>query len=46
MQGCEFVLELTVGELVKRRRNELGLTQAKLAEMINSDPYYISKIET
>ena len=46
MQGCEFMLELTVGELVKKRRSELGLTQAKLAEMINADPYYISKIET
>lgn len=40
------MLELTVGEIVKNRRKELGLTQAQLAEMINSDPYYISRIES
>lgn len=40
------MLDLTVGEIVKSRRKELGLTQAQLAEMINSDPYYISRIES
>ncbi len=40
------MLELTIGELVKRRRTELNLTQAELAEIINSDAYYISRIET
>lgn len=39
-------MELTVGELIKKRRIELGLTQAELAEKINSDTYYISRIET
>lgn len=40
------MLELTIGELVKRRRAELNLTQAQLAEKINSDACYISRIET
>ena len=40
------MLELTVGEFVKKRRTELNLTQAELAEKINSDTCYISRIET
>lgn len=40
------MLELTVGEFVKKRRTELNLTQAELAERINSDACYISRIET
>ncbi|MGN0594078.1 MAG: helix-turn-helix domain-containing protein [Hominimerdicola sp.] len=36
----------SIGDLVKQKRKEKGLTQAQLAEMINADPYYISKIET
>ena len=40
------MLEISVGELVKRRRTELNLTQAELAEIINSDACYISRIET
>lgn len=40
------MLELTVGEFVKRRRIELNLTQAELAEKINSDTCYISRVET
>lgn len=35
-----------IGEIVRNRRTELNLTQAQLAEKINSDVYYISKIET
>ncbi len=40
------MLELTIGEFVKKRRTELNLTQAELAERINSDACYISRIET
>lgn len=40
------MLEITVGEFVKKRRTELNLTQAELAEKINSDACYISRIET
>ncbi len=40
------MLEIAVGEFVKRRRTELNLTQAELAEKINSDACYISRIET
>lgn len=36
----------SVGEIIKQKRKELNLTQAKLAEMIGSDEYYISAIET
>lgn len=36
----------SVGNLVKEKRKELGLTQAQLAERIGSDEYYISSIET
>ena len=35
-----------VGDLIKQKRKELNLTQAQLAEMIGSDEYYISSIET
>lgn len=35
-----------IGNTVRKRRKELDLTQAQLAEKINSDVYYISKIET
>lgn len=36
----------SVGNLIKAKRKELNLTQAQLAEMIGSDEYYISAIET
>lgn len=36
----------TVGEIIKRKRKELHLTQAQLAELVGSDEYYISAIET
>lgn len=35
-----------IGHIIKARRKELNLTQAQLAELINSDEYYISAIET
>ncbi|MBQ6467369.1 MAG: helix-turn-helix transcriptional regulator [Clostridia bacterium] len=35
-----------VGNLIRKKRKELNLTQAKLAEMVDSDPYYISRLET
>ena len=35
-----------VGNLIRKKRKELHLTQAKLAEMVDSDPYYISRLET
>lgn len=44
--GGEKMLEITVGELVKKQRKKLNLTQAELAEKINSDSCYISRIET
>lgn len=40
------MLEITVGEFVKKRRTELNITQAELADRINSDACYISRIET
>lgn len=36
----------TIGSIIKSKRKELNLTQAQLAELINSDEYYISSIET
>jgi transcriptional regulator with XRE-family HTH domain len=44
--GGDKMLEITVGELIKRQRKKLNLTQAELAEKINSDSCYISRIET
>lgn len=35
-----------VGKLVRAKRKELNLTQARLAELMGSDEYYISAIET
>ena len=35
-----------LGERIKEIRKARGLTQAELAEIINVDPKYISKIET
>lgn len=35
-----------VGRIIRTKRKELNLTQAELAEMIDSDAYYISRIET
>jgi len=35
-----------VGKIIRLKRKELKLTQAQLAEMINSNEYYISSIET
>lgn len=36
----------TIGHIIKAKRKELNLTQSQLAELINSDEYYISAIET
>lgn len=35
-----------VGNMIRSKRKELCLTQAELAELIDSDAYYISRIET
>lgn len=35
-----------VGNMVRAKRKELHLTQEQLAELIDSDVYYISRIET
>ncbi len=35
-----------IGTLIREKRKELGLTQAQLAELTNSDAYYISRLET
>lgn len=35
-----------VGNMIRAKRKELNLTQAELAEMIDTDAYYISRIET
>ena len=35
-----------LGDRIKERRKSKHLTQSKLAELINVDPKYISKIET
>lgn len=35
-----------IGETIRKKRKELNLTQEKLAELIESDAYYISRIET
>ncbi len=40
------MVELTLGDLVRKRRIELNLTQAELAEIMNVDSCYISRIET
>lgn len=36
----------SIGSLIRAKRKELKLTQAQLAELIGSDEYYISAIET
>ena len=36
----------SIGGIIREKRKELNLTQAQLAEMIGSDEYYISAIET
>lgn len=36
----------SVGKIIRKKRKELKLTQAKLAERIGCNEYYISKIET
>lgn len=36
----------SVGRIIRAKRKELKLTQAQLAELIGSDEYYISAIET
>lgn len=36
----------SIGNLIRMKRKELSLTQAQLAELIGSDEYYISAIET
>ncbi len=45
-RGVQFMTKNSIGSIVRTRRKELGLTQAQLAEKINSDVYYVSKIET
>ena len=35
-----------VGTLIREKRKERKLTQAQLAELIGSDEYYISALET
>lgn len=35
-----------VGQMIKTKRKERNLTQEQLAKMINSNVYYISRIET
>lgn len=36
----------SIGHLIRTKRKNLSLTQAQLAELIGSDEYYISAIET
>ena len=36
----------SIGVIIRAKRKELKLTQAQLAELIGSDEYYISAIET
>ena len=36
----------SIGNIIREKRKELNLTQAQLAEIIGSDEYYISTIET
>ena len=36
----------SIGNIIRAKRKELKLTQAQLAELILSDEYYISAIET
>lgn len=36
----------SIGRIIRAKRKELKLTQAQLAELIGSDEYYISAIET
>lgn len=36
----------SIGSIIRAKRKELNLTQAQLAELIGSDEYYISAIET
>lgn len=36
----------SIGNLIRTKRKDLNLTQAQLAELIGSDEYYISAIET
>lgn len=36
----------SIGSIIRAKRKELKLTQAQLAELIGSDEYYISAIET
>lgn len=35
-----------VGNLIRTKRKELKLTQAQLAELVDSNTYYISRLET
>lgn len=39
-------LETYIGSLIRKKRIEKGLTQAQLADIVGTDEYYISKIET
>lgn len=54
MDGCTIVQICTlrwyfmnsIGDKIRKKRKEFNLTQAQLAELIGSDEYYISAIET
>ncbi len=39
-------INIQIGNKIKEIRKKRGLTQAKLAEKINVDPKYISRLET
>ena len=36
----------SIGNIIRKKRKEMKLTQAQLAELMGSDEYYISAIET
>jgi transcriptional regulator with XRE-family HTH domain len=45
-KGCDIMDQIKTGELIKRFRTELGLTQKELAERINVSDKAVSKWET
>lgn len=45
MKNSEQILLKKLAKVVKTRRNELGISQEKLAEICNFDRTYISLIE-
>ena len=38
-------MQNSIGEIIRNKRKELGLTQEELAEQIDSNVYYISNLE-